>query len=177
METVQKIGVGLGFQAPLKELIADPRGDLDFIEVVPDILWTDLGPGTTPRYVDDTRGLAFLRQQRRLRPIVAHSIGASIGSATHFDTGHIRQMQRWCRRFRVPWHSDHLAFHMLEEHGQHLNAGVTLPLARDRETLDLLIPRIVTIVNSIPVPFLLENNVYYFDIAGADMDEARFLNT
>ncbi|HKE95334.1 MAG TPA: DUF692 family protein [Povalibacter sp.] len=176
MQKLPKVGVGLGFQAPLKGVFEDRHSDVDFIEVVPDILWTDLGPGHTPRYFDDPTGLALLRQARRRRPIVAHSIGASIGSAQRFDMEHVRQIRRWCRRMQVPWHSDHLAFHLVEEHGRCMNAGVTLPLPRDRATLGLLVPRITAVMRCVPLPFLLENNVYYFDIPCAEMDEATFLN-
>ena len=57
-----------------------------------------------------------------------------------------------------------LAFHLAEEHGRRVNAGITLPLARDRESLDLLVPRVREVMQRVPSPFLLENNTYYFDI-------------
>ena len=47
-----------------------------------------------------------------------------------------------------------------------MNVGITLPLPRDRETVELLVPRIREVRRRVPVPFLLENNVYYFDIPG-----------
>ena len=176
MRPLPKLGVGLAFQAPLRPLIERAGEDLDFLEVVPDIVWTDLGPGKSPRYVDDDAALEFLGRMQRSRPLVPHSIGLSVGSAHHFERDHVRQMRSWWERFPFPWHSDHLAYHLAEHQGQVMNVGITVPLARDREVLDLLIPRIDEVLQSIPVPFLLENNVYYFDIPDAEMDEPTFFN-
>ena len=176
MQRLPKIGVGLAFQAPLRSTVEDPGNDFDFVEVVPDIFWTDCGPAHSPRHLDDPDGVALLDRIRCERPVVAHSIGLSIGSAHRFDIGHVEQMRRWCDRFRFPWHSDHLAYHLAEHAGREMNVGITLPLARDRQTLDLLVPRVREVQRRIPAPFLLENNVYYFDIPDVEMDEAAFIN-
>ena len=184
MQALPKLGVGLALQAPLLPLMEAPGDDFDFVEVVPDILWTDLGPGAGefrrdifPRHIEDDAGIAMLRRISARRTIVPHSIGLSIGSAGHFDIAHVQQLRRWWQWLRFPWHSDHLAYHLAEHAGQSVNVGITLPLPRDRETLALLIPRIRHVQHEIPVPFLLENNTYYFDIPDAEMDEATFLNT
>ena len=176
MQALPKLGVGVAFQAPLKGLIEQPGGDFDMVEVVPDILWTDLGPGQCPRYLDDTEHLAWLDGVARSLPVIPHGIGMSIGSATHFDAQHLAQLQRWHQRMRFPWHSDHLAFHIADHGVDAVNVGITLPLPRDQATLDRLKPRIARVKAAVPTPFLLENNVYYFDIPDAEMDEARFLN-
>lgn len=171
------LGVGLAYQKPLEALIADDGcDDFDFVEVVPDILWTDLGPRSRPRHLDDAVGVALMDRVARRRPIVAHGIGLSIGSAHRFDAGHLRQLRRWHEWLHFPWHSDHLAFHRVEHGGHELNAGITMPLPRDRATLELLRPRIARVQRGIDVPFLLENNVYYFDIPSCEMDEPSFLN-
>ena len=176
MQPLPKLGVGLAFQAPLKGLIEQPGGDFDLLEVVPDILWSDLGPGQTPRYLDDEEHVAWLDGMARAMPVIPHGIGMSIGSAAHFDEQHLQQLQRWHSRLRFPWHSDHLAFHIADHREEAINVGITLPLPRDQATLDLLKPRIERVRQMVPAPFLLENNVYYFDLPGAEMDEPRFLN-
>ena len=177
MQALPKLGVGLAFQAPLNPIFDAGAPPLDYVEVVPDILWTDRGPGIEPRYLEDAKGMAALAGIARRWPLVVHGIGLSIGSADRFDTDHLEQIGRWWQRFRFPWHSDHLAFHLAEHQGSRANAGITLPLARDRESLDLLVPRIREVLRRVPTPFLLENNVYYFDIPDPEMDEAGFLNT
>ena len=170
------LGVGLAFQAPLTSLFDADVGVVDYAEVVPDIFWTDRGPGATPRYIDDDDGIARMRALHARMPLVPHSIGLSIGSAAQFDRDHVAQVAQWRQRLDFPWHSDHLAFHLAEEHGRRVNAGITLPLARDRESLDLLVPRVREVMQRVPSPFLLENNTYYFDIDDSEMDEATFLN-
>jgi uncharacterized protein (UPF0276 family) len=177
MKALPKLGVGLAYQAPLRSLVEAPAGDFDFVEVVPDILWTDLGPGHVPRHLDDADSIAWIDGVARRLPVVPHSIGLSIGSAHGFEREHLAQIERWWQRLRFPWHSDHLAFHLAEHGGSVANIGITLPLARDRESIDLLVPRVAAVQQALPVPFLLENNVYYFDIPHAEMDEAEFLNT
>lgn len=176
MQHLPKLGVGLAYQAPLRPLFEAADAPFDFVEAVPDIFWTDRGPDARPRYLEDADGLRLVRALRRRYPLVPHSIGLSIGSADRFDRGHVAQLRRWWRRLRFPWHSDHLAYHLADHGGVRANAGITLPLARDRESLDLLLPRIAHVRRSVPAPFLLENNVYYFDIPDTEMDEAAFLN-
>lgn len=176
-----RLGVGLAYQAPLSPLFDAASGDVDYVEVVPDIFWTDRGMDAAPRHLDDDAGLARMRALHARMPVVPHSIGLSIGSAAHFDRDHVAQIEAWRRRLDFPWHSDHLAFHLAGHHAsgqdQRVNAGITLPLARDRESLDLLVPRIREVMRTVPRPFLLENNVYYFDIDDGEMDEATFLDT
>jgi uncharacterized protein len=173
---VPPLGIGLLYQEPLRPFIERERARVDFLEVVPDILWTDLGPGTRPRYVESARPADFLRQCRRELPIVPHSVGLSIGSAHRFDREHVDQIAAWYDWLAFPWHSDHLAF-ITAEHGVgEVNVGVTLPLPYDQESLDLLAPRVAEIRARVPVPFLLENNVYFFAYPRQDFDEATFLN-
>jgi uncharacterized protein (UPF0276 family) len=105
--TVPRLGVGLAYQTQLRPFIERRADAFDFLEVVPDILWTDLGRDARPRYVDDAEGLAFLSGVATDKPIIPHSIGLSIGSAHRFDREHIVQMERWYQRFPFPWHSDH----------------------------------------------------------------------
>jgi hypothetical protein len=41
----------------------------------------------------------------------------------------------------------------------------------------MLVERVAEVRRRVPTPFLLENNVYYFDIPACEMDEPTFLNT
>lgn len=176
MRPLPKLGVGLAFQAPLAPMIEAAGDDLDYIEVVPDILWTDRGPAEAPRYIDDAEGLATLLRVARGRPIVAHGIGMSIGSAGHFDRGHVAQVGRWNQQLCFPWHSDHLAWHLAVSEGGRMDVGITMPLPRDAATLEMLEPHIREVQARVAAPFLLENSVCYFDIPDGEMDEPTFLN-
>lgn len=172
---VPMLGVGLGYQVQLRPFIESFPDAFDFIEIVPDILWTDLGRGVQPRYVDIEEDTAFLRALSCTKPVVPHSIGLSIGSAHRFEHEHVEQVARWYEWLRFPWHSDHLAFHLAPHEAGEINLNLTMPLALDLETLDLLTPRVLEVRSRIPAPFLLENNVYYFALPEQDMDEAAFL--
>jgi len=173
---IPKLGVGLAYQPALRPFL-ETRGDtFDYLEVVPDILWTDLGSDKTPRYIDDKDGIDFLRRVADGRPVVPHGIGLSIGTAHRFNRGQLDQIEKWHGWFQFPWHSDHLAWNLAEHGVDELNAGVTLPLPRDQETLDALAPRVAEVRRRLPVPFLLENNVYFFSMPGEEMSDAEFLN-
>jgi uncharacterized protein (UPF0276 family) len=174
--SVPTLGVGLEYQAQIRPLIETHLEAFDFLEVVPDILWNDLGPDSRPRYVEDAEGIAFLSEVALVMPVIPHGIGLSIGSAHGFNRDHVEQMARWHERFEFPWHSDHLAYHLAEHESEQLNVNLTLPLVLDDEALELLTARVIEVRERIPVPFLLENNVYYFQVEEQDYDEPGFLN-
>jgi uncharacterized protein len=171
-----KLGIGLEYQAALRSFIEDSSHSFDFLEVIPDIVWTDFGSEHDPRYVDDREGRIFLEGVRTSMPIVCHSIGLSIGSAHIFDRQHVAQIGRWYEWLTFPWHSDHLSYNRAEHGKGEINVGLTLPLPFEEPTLDLLVPRIRTIEQRIPVPFLLENNVYFFELPDMPLKEPEFLN-
>jgi uncharacterized protein len=176
------IRVGLAYQSPLRSFMERARGAFDFIEVVPDMFWNDFGRERSDRHQLSPEGQQFLAWARTLdKPVIPHSIGLSIGSADRFDEAHLAQMERWRGWLDFPWHSDHLSFHMAEHtdaqgRAGEVNLGITLPLAFDRQSLDLLVPRIQAARRAIPRPFLLENSAYYFEVPEAELSEAVFLN-
>jgi uncharacterized protein (UPF0276 family) len=173
---VPRLGVGIGYQPELRPFLESFGDDFDFLEVVPDVLWNDRGPGTSPRYLPDPEGTVFVNAMAGQRPVVPHSIGLSIGSAHRFEREHLAQMAHWYDWLGFPWHSDHLAFHLAEP-GEEWNVNLTLPVPLDRETLEMIAGRVLEVQRRVPVPFLLENNVYYFDLPEQELDEPTFLNT
>lgn len=176
MGAVPALGVGVAYQPALAPFLLE-RGDAcDYVEVVPDTVWVDRGRGRPDRYADDPRALAVLDRIARERPLVAHSIGLSIGSAHDFDRAHVEQVRTWCERFDCAWHSDHLSYNRAEHGDGEVNVGVTLPVTLDDEMLALLAPRVAEVQQRNARPFALENNVYYVQLAGAEYDEPAFLN-
>jgi uncharacterized protein (UPF0276 family) len=170
------LGVGLEYQSALRPFIEGSRGSFDFLEIIPDLAWADFGPGHEPRYQEDAETKQFLEVLRRGMPIICHSIGLSIGSAHQFDLDHVAQLACWYEWLSFPWQSDHLSYNRAEYEGGEINVGLTLPLPLDGETLDLLVPRIRAIQRSVPVPFALENNVYFFELPEMEFAEPEFLN-
>ena len=172
-----KLGVGLSFQGTLRGFVLESLDRFDFLEIIPDVFWTDQGRGTEGRYRESADAAPFLAQVAAAKPVIAHSVGLSIGSADAFDTEHVRQIASWHRRYGFPWHSDHLSFNRLEHASGHsIDIGVTMPVPYDQAVLDLLAERVEHVQAQVPVPFLLENNVYYFEIPEQEMTEAEFLN-
>jgi uncharacterized protein (UPF0276 family) len=174
--SVPKLGVGLEYQAQVRPFIEASPDAFDFLEVVPDILWTDLGAPSRPRYLEDPEGTAFLAAVAHAMPVIPHGIGLSIGSAHGFNRDHVEQIASWYEWLHFPWHSDHLAYHLAEHRSEEVNVNLTLPLALDHDTLELVAARVREIRGRIPVPFLLENNVNYFVFDEQDYDEPGFLN-
>jgi uncharacterized protein (UPF0276 family) len=175
LKALPDLGVGLLLNP---HTLAEPEldGVCEYLEVIPDRFWLDRGAGAPDRYAELRPSVAALDELAARVPVVAHSIGLSIGSASIFDTGHVEQIESWQRRYRFPWHSDHLAFSRLFEHGVEFNAAVTLPLTRDEESLEMLSARVAAVVERVPAPFLLENNVYFVKPPDETFSEAGFLN-
>jgi uncharacterized protein (UPF0276 family) len=173
---VVKLGVGLMYQAVFQQFIEEAGDAFDFLEIIPDTLWADLGPGHRPRYIDDNEAIDFLSGIRERIPVVPHSIGLSTGSAHYFNRDHVVQLARWHERFQFPWHSEHFSFNVAESAVGDVNVGLTMPLPLDEETLTLMASRVTEIQASLPIPFLLENNVYYFRQIEQEMTEPEFFN-
>lgn len=176
MLSVEPLGVGLEYQEALRDFIDSDADAFDFVEVIPDLLWRDAGRGARPRYTDNREATGFIERVASRKSLLCHSIGLSIGSAELFDEEHVAQIRSWWERFPFPWHSDHLAYQRVDLEDRPVQAGITLPLALDEETLDLLVPRIRHVLDEIPVPFLLENNVYFFELPEMELGEPEFLN-
>lgn len=177
LAALPRLGVGLSFQGTLRSYVLDNLEDFDFLEIIPDTFWTDHGLGAEPRFEERPDAGGFLDQVAAQRPLVGHSIGLSIGSAERFDLGQVEQLASWQRRRGFPWHSDHLSFNRLEHPTGHaMDVGFTMPVPYDDEVLEMVAARVEQVQARVPVPFLLENNVYYFAIPEQDMSEAEFLN-
>lgn len=172
-----RLGVGLSYQGTLRRFVLEHLDSFDFLEIIPDIFWSDQGRVAAGRYRESAEAAPFLSQVAAAKPLIAHSVGLSIGSGDPFDAGHVEQIAAWQERWGFPWHSDHLSFNRLEHASGHfIDTGVTLPVPFDAEVLDLLCERVDRVQSRVPVPFLLENNVYYFEIPEQEMSEAEFLN-
>lgn len=173
---VPALGVGVTYQPKMRAFIERYCGMLDFLEIVPDMLWEDRSNDAAVRYLDDVAARRWLNTIAQKLPVVAHSIGGSIGSAHSDLAPHLAQLKRWHNDFMFPWHSDHLAFNLALHDDSQVNVGITLPIARDDEGLELLCQRIETVQRHVPLPFAIENNVYFFDYPEQPYSDAEFLN-
>jgi hypothetical protein len=171
------LGVGLLYNPALPRWLDDHLDRLDYIEVIPDMFWTDAGAGQPTRFQELPSWTSILEPLSRRVAVVAHDIGLSLGSADVFDEEYVRQLATFHRRFGVRWHSDHVSFLQVRGRtGRVHNAGVAVPVCFDYEMLDLFVNRVLRVKESVGLPFLLENSACYVDFPEQDLTEAEFLN-
>jgi len=168
--------VGLLYQPVFEDFLGQPDSPADYVEVIPDTIWHDRGPGATPRFVVADEQQASLDRLRARIPVLLHGIGLSIGSATWLDEQYLEQVLEWVDWLDSPWLSEHLAFSVVELDEGSVNAGLTLPVPLDDESLTMIGARVEQVLGALGRPFLLENNVYYFGTRHDSYGEAAFLN-
>jgi len=177
LDAAPTLGVGILYNAALPDYLRAHRDSFDFIEIIPEMFWTDAGRGAASRFAELGGWAAMLDLLAATCPIVAHNIGLSLGSADYFDVGYAAHIAEWQRRYAFPWHSDHLSFiRVTGADGHDHNAGLAVPVPYDRDVADMIVGRIKAVQATVPVPFLIENNVYFIDVPDQEMTEPEFLN-
>ena len=171
------LGVGLLYNSALIDFVRSNIDHFDYLSITPDLFWLDRGREHPDRFEELDVWVETLDWVAARRPIVSHDIGISIGSARFFDSGYLDQVARFYNRYRFPWHSDHLSFaQIVGTRGDDYAAGLALPIPYDEDVLSLVSERVALVRERIPIPFLLENSVYFVDIPEQDMPETHFLN-
>ncbi len=172
-----KLGVGLLYNAALPEYLQNNIANIDYIEIIPDMFWSDEGRGATPRFVELPQWRNQLDWIAEKLPLVAHNIGISLGTLHHFDKEYIYFMKEMNKKYQFKWHSDHLSFLKLPTRGTHdHNAGIAIPVPYDQDYLDMITKKIHFITREIDIPFLIENNVYFIEYPDQDYTETQFIN-
>ncbi len=177
LASLPTLGVGVIYNPSLPNFLRSQLDAIDFLEITPDMFWTNHGPESANQYEELESWIEILDWVAERRPVVAHHIGLSIGNAGRFDLDYVKHMAEWQERYRFPWHSDHLSFsEVTDSEGQTRNAGVALPIPFDTEVLEMIAGRVTAVQNMVPVPFLLENGVYFMVFPKQEMSEPEFLN-
>ena len=172
------LGIGILHNPVVPDLLKSDPGMVDYVSIMPDLFWSDDGLGTNPRFVESETWMEFIDWARGRYPLVAHSIGLSLGSAVFSDDAYVKQLADWHRRYRFLWHSDHLSFAQVRSaSGEEQHAAMAVPLPLDFEVLQMLTGRIQALRPHLPSPFLLENAVAYVTFSDQDMTEPAFLNS
>lgn len=172
-----QLGVGILYNASLPEYLSHHIENVDYIEIIPDMFWSDEGRGARPRFVDLPKWRRQLDSLAARVPLTAHNIGISLGTADYFDEEYILFMKEMHDIYHFQWHSDHLSFLKLPTKGPHdHNAGIAVPVPYDEEYLAMIGRKIDFITGEIDLPFLLENNVYFIEYPEQDYTETAFIN-
>lgn len=169
--------VGLLYNPALEDFLSQHKYVCDYIEVIPDMLWTDEGKNKTPRFNLVPSWRNTLDKLASSYDLVAHNIGFSLGTAEHFDFEYLENLNRIHEKYNFLWHSDHISFVKLEvdDNFDH-NTGMAIPIPYDEEMLHLISSKLKTIKSNLDSDFLVENNVFFIDIPEQDMTEEKFLN-
>lgn len=176
-KTIPRLGVGLLYNPSLELYLDSQPSCCDYVEIIPDMFWSDLGNGHPHRFEEIDSWMAVLQKLADSYPLTAHNISYSLGSAGVFDMAYLHKMEEWHQRYSFVWHSDHLSFVKVhDENGQEHNAGMAVPVPYDYEVLDMIDGRINAISRSIRAPFLVENNVCFIDLPDQELSETAFLN-
>jgi uncharacterized protein (UPF0276 family) len=177
ISSLPKLGVGILYNPALPDFLQNNLELLHYVEIIPDTFQIDHGGSLVPRFSELESESQFLDWLLQRRPVVAHNIGLSIGSAGVFDADYVQRIAHWQHKCASPWHSDHLSFSRIEGSDGHSHgAGIAIPIPYDREVLKLVADRVNYVQQIVPIPFLLENNVYYVNIPEQEMTEPEFLN-
>jgi uncharacterized protein len=141
---------------------------VDYLEISPDSISHITGNGCAlnPAIMAEFDTLA------RGKTFLIHGVGLSIASAGGYSQDYIRLLDELFSRLPVAWHSEHLAYTMVE--GEQL--GTMLPPPRTQEALDMLCERVCFLQQRYSVPFLLEKVVRFLPEYPGDYSEAEFLN-
>ncbi|NML17143.1 DUF692 domain-containing protein [Azohydromonas caseinilytica] len=169
-------GVGVMFNGVLSDFLDRHPDAPDFLSVIPERFWNDLGRRAATRFVPLPDEVGLLDRLAARYPLVAHGIGLSIASASAFDLAHVRQLAQWHRRYRFRWISEHLSavrVHTRITPDHH--AGLALPIPWDDDMLQMLCERVSQVQDILGCQLLLENGVVYTPVPDTDMSEAEFL--
>ena len=173
----EKLGIGILYNAALPEYLEHYIQNIDYMEIIPDMFWSDEGKGMHPRFAEMPKWRKQLDWMAARVPLVAHNIGISLGTVDHFDKEYILFMKEMNEIYQLKWHSDHLSFLKLPSKGPHdHNAGIAVPVPYDQEYLEMIGDKVDFIREQISLPFLIENNVYFVSYPDQDYTETEFIN-
>jgi uncharacterized protein (UPF0276 family) len=169
-------GIGIIYNIALDPYFGLYPETLDYIELTPDILIQDKGPGQPDRFVHVPKEWATIRQLAQRFPLVAHHIGFSLGSADYFDNEYLDNVLRMHEEFQFHWHSDHLSYSkLIQGETPEYNTCLALPVPYDEASLEMIAAKVKFIREQIGTPFFIENNVYFTEIPDEELTEPVFL--
>lgn len=158
--------------------VLDRLGHLvDFIEVVPDRLWYDFGPGETPRFFHASEAIATLRAVARDRPLRGHGIGLSLPSAMPMDELVLDEVAGAHAALGFQAYSEHLSLFLVPGMSvPNAQAGLGLPVVHDAQTLEIVANKVSVLQKRLGVPIAMENATIFTAMPEPALSEPGFLN-
>jgi uncharacterized protein (UPF0276 family) len=153
------IGIGLRVQHINELLTLKPK--LAYCEILADNFLHEDSPSQQQ-----------LSKVRADYPLIAHSVGLSIGSIDPLNLDYLERIKTLLQRFEITFYSDHLCF--VSNQGRYVPELLPLPL--NSTTLDYLINRVHFVQETLQRPLILENPSTYFAPQNSTMSDIEFLN-
>jgi uncharacterized protein (UPF0276 family) len=154
------LGVGVGLRQPHVE---------DILRRPTTIAWFEFTP---ENYMN--RGGAHLRTLRQVSerfPMIAHGVGASLGTRGKPSREYLAALKRTIAISGSRWASDHLCYTTAGD----LALNELLPLPFTAEAVKCVARNVKRCQDALEVPWLVENISYYATIDDSEMDEADFI--
>lgn len=158
--------VGIGWRHPHYRDLLEQRPALGFVEVHSENFFGDGGAA-----------LALLEQARADYAVSLHGVGLSLGAVAGIDARHLEQLARLVGRIEPVRVSDHACFARGRLGRGNVHAADLLPLPFNAQALDVLAANVQRVQDRLRRPLLVENLSAYLTFAGADREEADFLDT
>jgi uncharacterized protein len=170
-------GVGVVFNSALPGFLDAFPEAVDYIELIPETLWTDRGRGASDRFAEVPAAVQQLASLAHRLPIACHGIGLSIGSAMPIDEEHLLRIRSVLERWNVTRFSEHLGFSRIANgRGADRHIGLGMPIPCDEDVLLWLIPRVNRVSALLGRSIIFENGVRHAPYVDEDMSEPEFLN-
>ena len=169
--------VGLLYN-PAVPIVLDAIGErVDFVEVVPDRLWHDLGVNARHRFRRSASAVEEVRRYAQGRPLVGHGVGLSLSSEAPLDERLLDEVSASHRTLRYRWYSEHLErLLMPDRRAPDVHAGIALPVVLDDELLELIGGKVRRLGETLGTRILLENSKVLPTMLDHDMSEPAFFN-
>ncbi|MGB5762059.1 MAG: DUF692 family multinuclear iron-containing protein [Sedimenticolaceae bacterium] len=170
-------GVGVVLNRAIPDFLASHPDAVDYVEVIPETLWTDRRRKTEPRFEWITTAVADVEMLAATYPLASHGVGLSVGSALPLDERHLTEVCRFLDRFGVARYSEHLGFNRVPgEDGVDHHIGLGFPVPCDYDVLDLMTERVARVIQLTNRAVILENGVCHTPLIDEDMSEPAFIN-
>lgn len=159
-----EIQIGVGLRHPhYSDVLAAPA-PIDFVEIHSENFFARGGA---------TRQL--LKEVAKHYQVSLHSTAMGLGSASEIPQGYLDPMQELAAEIKPFLISDHAAFAWSEFNGFPVHAGDLLPVAFNRESLQLMADNVDRIQQLLGRQLLVENASAYIIPTGSVMEETEFL--
>ena len=170
--------VGLLYNPTVPAVIDEVGGLVEYLAVVPERLWFDVGRGASGgRFRPIEGAMDEIRRCAEGRTVSGHGVGLSLPTETSLDMELLNEITQLSSDLGFAWYSEHLTMFMTPHaDAQSVQAGLALPIVYDQETFEILRSKIHQVQAALNCPFILENGSVFTSIPEMEMTEPEFLN-